>query len=358
MATLPNTASKWMIYGVNGYTGCLCAEEAVRRGLVPTVAGRNAERVEAAARELGLPCAIFDLGGHTAITNALQGVDAVLNCAGPFSATAQPLLEACEAAGCHYLDVTGEIAVFEYVHQNSERWERADIAAIPGVGFDVVPTDCMAAMLHEALPGATRLRLAFKSRHGKMSPGTTKTIIESLPAGCVIRENGILARLPLGALSATIPFSDGPSFSVAISWGDVSTAYYSTGIPNIEVYTAVPEAQIGALQGLNRFLWLLRRGWVQRFVKRLVERRISGPGKAERDADRCELYGEVHDDAGNSASMTMTTPNGYSLTFDAAVTAVEKVLNGDIPPGALTPSSAFGSSFVLELDGVTCTGPE
>ena len=224
-----------MIYGVTGYTGRHCALEATRRGLHPIIAGRDHERVAKVASELDLPYRVFNLASSEQCVRELREVQLVLNCAGPFSATARPFLEACRASRTHYLDVTGEIAVFEYVHQLADIWKQAGIVALPGVGFDVVPTDCMAAMLKEALPSAHFLRLAFKSRKGKLSPGTAKTMIEGFGQGCTVRRAGLLEQKAFGSISEVLPYPGGPSLSVVIPWGDVSTAYYSTGIPNIEV---------------------------------------------------------------------------------------------------------------------------
>ncbi len=350
-ATMTNSLN-FMIYGVNGYTGRHCAEEALKRGLQPVVAGRNQARVSRAASDMNLSFRVFDLTDTRAAIEGLQGTTAVLNCAGPFSATARPLLEACTAAGVHYLDVTGEIGVFEYVHQRDDHWRQAGIVALPGVGFDVVPTDCMAAMLKEALPEATRLRLAFKSKHGKLSPGTAKTMLEGFAKGCTIRRNGRLEQTLAGSITDTIPYPGGPSLSVVIPWGDVSTAFYSTGIPNIEVYTSAPEAQLKQMRSMRRFTPLLRWTWVQNFMKRRIERHVTGPDESERNRDTSELFGEVTNDAGDCLSMTMTSPNGYSLTFDSAITAMQQVLAGTVKPGAKTPSMAFGSSFVLGLEGV------
>lgn len=349
----------FMIYGVNGYTGRHCAEEALKRGLQPIVAGRGQDRVSRVASELNVSFRVFDLTDTNASIEGLQGIGAVLNCAGPFSATARPLLDACTATGVHYLDVTGEIGVFEYVHQRDNHWKQAGIVALPGVGFDVVPTDCMAAMLKEALPDATRLRLAFKSKRGKLSPGTAKTMLEGFAKGCTIRRDGRLEQTHAGSITDMIPYPGGPSLSVVIPWGDVSTAFYSTGIPNIEVYTSVPEAQLKKMRSMRRFTPLLHWTWVQNFMKRRIERHVTGPDEAERNRDTSELFGEVTNDAGDCLSMTMVTPNGYSLTFDSAITAAQQVLAGAVEPGAKTPSLAFGNSFVLGLKGVRIIdGPE
>ena len=175
-AIAPKAQPNWMIYGANGYTGRLCAIEAVRRGLRPVLGGRNADALAMLGKQLRLETRVFSLDDPRVVADNLGGIAVMLHCAGPFSATSVPMLSACEHAHCHYLDITGEIDVFEYVHHRDAHWKRANIAAIPGVGFDVVPSDCLAAMLKRELPDATHLRLAFRSK-GKMSPGTAKTVV-------------------------------------------------------------------------------------------------------------------------------------------------------------------------------------
>jgi short subunit dehydrogenase-like uncharacterized protein len=347
-------SGQWMIYGANGYTGRLCAREAVRRGQKPVLAGRNADALRALAGEFGLDHRVFPLDNPEAIAAQLVDVDAVLHCAGPFSATARPMLDACRLSKTHYLDITGEIEVFEYVHGHAELWRDAGIVALPGVGFDVVPTDCLAAMLKEALPTATHLRLAFKSRRGKMSPGTSKTVLEGLSEGCCIRQDGELVRIPLASKTETFPFRDGPAKTAAIPWGDVSTAFHSTGIPNIEVYTGASEKDIKQFRRVAKMSGVLGWGPVQKALKGLIGHTIHGPTDTERERDEVQLYGEATDAAGNTAAFTMRTPEAYSLTADAALKAVDGILSGTVPPGPATPSSAFGSGFVLELEGVDC----
>ena len=150
-----------MIYGANGYTGGLAARVATDRRLSPILAGRHAGPVRSLADDLGCESRVFDLRDPAVVATNLQGVAAVLHCAGPFSATSRPMLDACLRAGTHYLDITGEIAVFEDIHSRGREIIEAGIIAIPGVGFDVVPTDCLAAMLKRELPSATHLKLAF-----------------------------------------------------------------------------------------------------------------------------------------------------------------------------------------------------
>src|SRR6516164_10180234 len=154
--------SSLLLYGANGYTGRLIAREAVVRGLHPVLAGRNAAAVSELARQLGLEHRVFALDDAAATRAGLAGMTAVLHCAGPFARTAGPMADACLEAGVHYLDITGEISVFEMLAARDTEAMAAGIMLLPGAGFDVVPSDCLAAHLHRRLPTAKRLTLAFQ----------------------------------------------------------------------------------------------------------------------------------------------------------------------------------------------------
>src|SRR4051795_5180707 len=171
----------FLVYGANGYTGQLIAELARERGERPILAGRSEDKVRPLAERLGLPWRAFDLGHPD-----LHDVQLVLHCAGPFSATSRPMVDACLTARAHYLDITGEVEVFEAVLARDAEARERGVVLLPGVGFDVVPSDCLAALLHRKLPSATRLELAFATQ-GRASPGTLKTTVESLPRGGVVR---------------------------------------------------------------------------------------------------------------------------------------------------------------------------
>ena len=196
---------RWLLYGANGYTGELIAREAVARGMRPVLAGRSRAKVEQLAAELGCPSAVFELDDHTALVRALDGMTAVLHCAGPFSATARPMMQGCLATHVHYLDITGEIDVFELAHSVDEKAHRAKVVLCPGVGFDVVPTDSVAAKLKQALPDATHLTLGFEGNSG-MSKGTAKTSIESVGGGSRVRRDGQIVAVELGSQTRRIDF--------------------------------------------------------------------------------------------------------------------------------------------------------
>jgi short subunit dehydrogenase-like uncharacterized protein len=340
-----------MIYGANGYTGRLAAEEAVRRGMRPVLAGRNAEAVKQLAAELGLDCRIFGLDDASALAAAIEGLRLVLHCAGPFSVTSKPMIKACLDKGVHYLDITGEISVFEYAHSQHEAARHADIVLIPGTGFDVVPSDCLAASLVEALPAATRLKLAFEASGGP-SPGTAKTSVEGLAKGGRVRRDGKLTQVPLGWKSRKVPFAHGERTAVTIPWGDVFTAYISTGVPDIEVYMSVPPASIARLKRLRWLQPLLGLGPVQSFLKGRIEGKVRGPSDSARDSSYSQLWGEASSSDGRKVTATMTTPNGYDLTVTGSLGIVTFLMENDVEGGYYTPSLLMGSGYAASLPGV------
>lgn len=342
----------WMIYGANGYTGKLIAREAVRRGMRPILAGRNEAEIQGLAKDLGLEYRVFGLDEASAALESIDGLKLVLHCAGPFSMTSEPMIEACLRAGAHYLDITGEISVFSRAHSFDDRARKADTVLLPGAGFDVVPSDCLAASLVQRLPAATRLQLAFEAGGGP-SPGTAKTSVEGLSAGGCIREDGKLKKVPLAWKTRTVPFAHADRKAVTIPWGDVYTAYVSTGVPDIEVYMAIPPSTISGLKRLRWVQPLLGLGFVQSFLKKRVDKKVRGPSRETRQSSDAQLWGEVVSSDGRSVQATMTTPNGYDLTVSASLAITAFLLENDVEGGYYTPSLLMGADFASSLPGVT-----
>ena len=352
----PNDHDGWMLYGAYGYTARLIVADAARRGLKPVLAGRRGDQLQPLAEEYSLPFRAFDLSDRDSIVEQLADCRAVLNCAGPFSATAGPMIDACIAAGAHYLDITGEIDCIEAAAALDADARQRGVAIIPAVGFDVVPSDCLAAMLHQRLPAATRLTLAF-SVPLNPSPGTAKTIAQTGPRGGRVRRDGKIEQVPVAWKSTRIPFREGRRWAMTIPWGDVASAYHSTGIANIEVYTAMPRRQIDRLRWARWLNPLARLGMAQQIARRHIEKNVHGPTATERQIERASLWGRVEDDSGNRVEGTLTTPEAYAITALTALESTCRVLEqaaSDRPSecGFRTPSQAFGPEYILKFDNV------
>ncbi len=342
---------QWLLYGAYGYTGELIARQAVKAGLHPVLAGRDKTKTAELAAELGLTHVVFSLSDLAENNGLLNPYNLVLNCAGPFSQTAEVFLDACMRIQCHYFDITGEIAVFEAAAERHQQAVLADVILCPGIGFDVIPTDCMAALLKRAMPDATHLSLGFDSRSG-FSPGTAKTSVEALPEGGRIREDGLVKQVPLAYKTRRIDFGGGQKLAMTIPWGDVATAYYSTEIPNIEVYIPGSPKLIKRLKRMNWIRPILAWSWVQNILKKRIEKTVRGPDKETREKLTTFVWGEVTNAAGERMQKRLQVSNGYQLTADGALYVIKTVLKqADVSPGYHTPSTLLGCDLIYQLPG-------
>jgi short subunit dehydrogenase-like uncharacterized protein len=339
-----------MIYGAYGYSAQLIAELAREKGLTPILAGRDSDKTRGVAERLGFDWRVFSLDDPQVIADNLGDIDAVIHCAGPFSATSAPMVDACLKAGTHYFDITGEISVFEHAHsqQINAAAKEAGIVICPGIGFDVVPTDCLAKALVEALPDATHLDLGF---HGSMSvsPGTAKTIVETLGYGTFARRNGELVNIPLDVRD--IDYGKGPRQSLSVSWGDVSTAFYTTGIENITVYWPANDAMIRQFKYSRLLQPFLRSRFLQNYIKGQIEKKVEGPSQEIRDQQQVHVWGEVRNAHGQAISARITTANGYTVTQLAPVAIIEHLLQHQVTAGSTTPAVLMGKDFASQLAG-------
>ncbi len=345
-------SENFLIYGANGYTGELITRFAAEKGLKPILAGRNAENIEALANKYGFDFRVFDLNDTAGLYAALQEVEFVLHCAGPFSLTSELMVEACIRSKRHYTDITGEIAVFEALAARDKQAQEAGVMIMPGVGFDVVPSDCLARHLKDRLPSATNLTLAFYGL-GRISHGTQATMTMNVGRGGAVRRGGEITSVPAAWKTREIDFGDVQKKGVTIPWGDVATAFYSTGIPNIEVYTIVPEQQLKLLK-LSRYLgWLLATAPVQSILQKQIP--AGGPSDEERANGKTYLWGEATDAAGNKVEARQFGMEGYTMTALTALKIAEKILAGNFCAGFQTPAKCYGADLILEIEGVERT---
>lgn len=340
----------FLLYGATGYTGRLLAHAAKERGLRPILGGRNASLLGGLAMDLGLEHRVASLG--TGLEEALHGVGAVLHAAGPFSSTYRPMVEACLRAGVHYLDISGEASTFEGILPYDVEARRRGVMLMPGVGFDVVASDSLAVHVARRLPGARRLRLGISGLE-LVSRGSFRTVAEGAGRSVLIRRGGVLTGIPPGSRVRDFDYGQGPSPSVAVGWGDVCSAYYSTGIPDIEAYLELTPA-VQAMLMAGRWLG----GWFQtpegRALLEFQSRALpAGPAEAQRARRQAILVAEVEDGAGRRAHGRLRTPEAYTFTCAAALSIVERVLARDVEPGFQTPARVYGPDFVLLLPEVS-----
>ncbi|MFT3924921.1 MAG: saccharopine dehydrogenase NADP-binding domain-containing protein [Myxococcales bacterium] len=344
-----------MIYGANGYTGELLAEEAIKRGHRPVLAGRSEHKLKPLAQRLGLPWAAFDLNDAAAVRRGLEGMRLVLHAAGPFVDTSAAMIRGCLGVGAHYLDITGEIPVFEHTLAQDAEAKARGVLLMSGVGFDVVPTDCLAAHVVGRVEGASKLEIAIAAI-GRPSPGTTKSSFEGMLRGGLLRRNGALVAHPMGKGVRKVRFSDRERSVMPIPWGDLVTAYRTTGVPDITTYMAFP-ANMAKLMSSTWWLQdlaspltrsVLGAEPVKQRVMQAIEQKVQGPNQQARERGRSYVWARAENPRGQVAEAWLETLEGYDFTAVAGVRIAEKVLDLKLS-GAFTPALAFGADFVLEI---------
>ena len=342
----------FLLYGSYGYTGQLILDHAVKEGLNPILAGRDKKKLHAQAEKYNLEYQAFSLDETAKLDSVLQQVDAVLHCAGPFVYTFQQMAEACLRTKRHYVDISGEIPGFEALATLDNEAKQAGIILLPGGGFDVVPSDCLVAHLKHRLPSATQFRLFLRGVGAGVSRGTAKSAIENMNRQGRIRRDGKLIQVPPAWQILEQDFGCGPVKVVSVGWGDVSTAYYSTGIPNIETYFAFSNMVIGLMRSMRVIGPLIYNRLAKSILKAIIDLFPAGPNEDKRKNSSVTLIGEVSDQDNRRAISKLITPEGYTCTVLTAVEIMKRILNQDPKPGFQTPSLAYGKDFIMQFEGV------
>lgn len=343
----------WMIYGAYGYTAQKIVAHAVATGHRPLLAGRNSTPLKAMAAQYDLDYIVLSIEDSLAIAQAVAGVKVLLNAAGSFNQTALPLLEACISGKTHYVDITGDMPVMESLLAEHNRASAAGITVCPACGFDVIPTDCLAASLKNAMPDATHFTLSMDSNMA-ISPGSAKSALELLALGCVVRRNGVLTQVSRSQTLRHITFPNHPAPIpvAAVPWGDLVSAWASTGIPNIEVLLPLRAGRLEFwLEPLIRLA--SKSNLIRRWLTNYIDKKMPLPSDDELDNTSIQVWGEVRNQAGKTIRGTMTGPNGYKLTIAGALFFVEALLddNAKHPAGYLTPSGLLGENVATEKLG-------
>lgn len=337
----------WMLYGAYGYTGSLIAQEAKNRGHSPVLAGRSAEKLIPFAKKLDLNYIVLDLNDDNILTKTVNEFDLVFHSAGPYKFTSAPMVRACLKTSTNYVDITGEIPVFEQNFEHDAQAKDNGMAIISGVGFDVVPTDCLAKYVSEKITKPTSLDLGIVAMSNP-SPGTLKTMLEHYNIGQLIRRNGILKPIENEEIRK-IRFSDKERTVRPVTWGDLSTAYRTTGIPNITTYFPLPKKFPNLLGSIGVSpKELLENKESKKNVDRWIEENVHGPDDFKRKTYRCYISASVYNDQGKEAHAWLETMESYRFTAVAGVRSVEKLFDVE-PTGVLTPALAFGKDFILEI---------
>lgn len=344
-----------ILYGSYGYTGSLIVQECKRNGLNILLSGRNAEKLRTQSQQYGYSHLTVSIDDHQGLLDLLTKSSIVLHCAGPFSKTARPMALACIESGTHYLDITGEYGVFEMLKGLHEQALAKGVVLMPGTGFDVVPTDCLALHLKKRLPDASELVMAFASVPSGLSRGTAKTALQNFGDPSLMRSKGALVTVPSMLRQRSINFGSSTMESWCISWGDISTAYHTTGIPNIRIYLGASSAQIRMFRILPFFGWLFKNKWIRKFISKRIDSGPAGPSEQTLQKGRTFVWGQVTNDDGERVQSLMETPNGYTVTYIMSVKIALKIKRHAAEGGYRTPAELFGADLILDCPGVART---
>jgi short subunit dehydrogenase-like uncharacterized protein len=341
-----------MVYGATGFTGRLITLGLRAQGVSPVLGGRNRSKLRELGRRLDLDWRAAPLDDPGQLDAALADVDVVLHTAGPFSHTARPMVEACLRTGTHYLDVAGEAPPIESLAKHDAEARRCGIMIMPAVGFDVVPSDCLAAHVARRLPGARHLAIGIAAM-GFLTPGSAKAFLAYAGEPVRVRRGGKLTGVPPGAVERSFDFGQGSRRSSAMSWGDTATAFYTTGIPNITTYFELTPRLRAALSACLTWGRMLGSGPAQAVMQAFTDMLPDGPTEEQRRSRRMAIVAEAEDAAGRRVASRLHTPESYTFTSMTAPRIARRVAEGDLEVGFQTPGRVYGPDFVLDFDEVS-----
>lgn len=340
--------SSILIYGATGRAGTRIAQQAIKQNIRPILAGRDKAKLALLGHELGLEYRVASLDDFPALDRMVRDVDVVLNCAGPFVHTAIPLLDCCLRARAHYLDITGEITVFEALAQRNKEAQDAGIMILPGIGFSITPSDSLAVLLKKQLPDARKLTLVI-GKTGSFTRGAALTVIEHWPQGGMVRQSGQLVRVPHFWKTRSITHNGAVVQAATMPWGDVSTAFYSTNIPNIEVFVTLTPQIIRLLPVLRIAALLPKVGFIRHIITAYIQRQK--PTAAPDDARQSWIWGEVESESARCRAR-LYGPSSATFAVYTAVAALERMSCGDCRIGFQTPGHLW-PDMVFQLPGVS-----
>lgn len=323
------TAGSILIYGATGYTGTLIAEQAARAGLNITIGGRDSGRVVALAKRLGVPSAVFDTTDQAMAADFLKPFNVLLNVAGPFRHTAEPLMRASLDAGTHYLDTTAEFATYELASSFDAAARQAGVMIMSGVGWDVVPTDSLAVYVAQRAVDPVSLTIAIRIAGG-FSRGSLASAAGIEDTHPMVRRAGLLVSAPPQA-SRAFDMGHGTEEYALASMGDLITGHHSTGLSNIEVFLRTDS-------GFHDH-----------------DKSDSGPTARERSVGRYHALAVVTERSGQSIQARIDTPNGYTFTQLSSVEVARRAAAGTVRPGFQSPAAVYGHDLATSIATTTIT---
>ncbi|KAL3467107.1 hypothetical protein BJX64DRAFT_283833 [Aspergillus heterothallicus] len=318
-----------LIYGATGYTGRLATQHAKELGINMVVGGRS-EATKTFASELGLPSRLFDLADPERIDAALDGISVLLNCAGPFYRTAEPLINACIRNKVHYLDVAAELDSYKLAEKHDTAAKAATVMLLPGCGGSVAMLGCLAGHAISRVENPSRIDISLYVA-GSMSRGSAISASENLTAECLqVADGELVPQEATKMVQLDFDNGAGPVMNYPVTLPDLITLRRSTQVASMRTFVhaagdAFPTGDLAALP--------------------------DGPTAEQRDAASYHAVIVVETVDGAAKRSVLHTVNGYTFTGKASVEGAKRVLAGAVKAGFQTPAEVFGSRFVEVVKG-------
>jgi short subunit dehydrogenase-like uncharacterized protein len=326
--------------------------ELARRGLDAVLCGRDAGRLHQAAEaaELDAPIRPAALDDRGALRRVLGDCAAVIHCAGPFTRYGEPVVRAAVETGTHYLDITGEQRYMQRIFERYDGAARAaEVAVMPGVGFDYVPGDLACRLAARDLEPAREVVVGYWIEGFGASRGSLHTTLEILRARPVEYRAGQWeegGRTPARA-RFRFPPPIGEQRVVPFPSGEVLTVPRHTEVRAVRSVVALgPIAPIGLVADLAPLalpaLSLALHTPLRPLLELAVDRLPAGPAEEVRRRARFAVVALARGENGGEGRAVLQGADVYGLTAVIAVHAAALVCDpGFEPAGAVAPAAAF-----------------
>lgn len=340
------SAKTVMIYGASGFTAHLILERIKDVDLNVVLGGRSQEKMMQLSRKHEYPTRIFSLEDENEVAKNLDGIDLVVNCAGPFIFTAEPLAIGALRCGCDYFDINGEVDVFYKLFKFRHVAEARQVSLLPGLGFDIAPSDCLAARLAKDINHPASLLLVIWPKGTRPTHGTLKSAFFRSQRKFNLKgqESG-LEGVPKISKFIDLEIKGEIVKCIRAPLADLLTSRVSTGIKDIRTYLVLSQELGSAARIAHYFTPLGKIGFIKNRILRAIESRPSGPSKKQQQSGSALIYAEVKDEDDQSLRAIMHTPEPYVYTSQLIINGIREWQRNGLKGGFLTPSQAFGAGF-------------
>jgi short subunit dehydrogenase-like uncharacterized protein len=373
-----------LLYGATGYSGRLIVEEARRRfrgqGMAArlVLAGRDADAVNALARQKGLESRVFALDDRDGMALGVQGVDVILNAAGPFALTAERLARAALGQRCHYVDLSAEFDVYKRLDDLGRIAAQRGVVLVCGAGYTAAASDLLFDEWLDDHPDAPldSVRIVV-SRPAHFSRGSAQSALRLAREQVMMMRDSSAGPIPhpalvhvaAGRFERSVPLrapsnetkDSGARIATAVNLIDTLVASRTAGrrrrkLRNIASFLEVnPPGRFGIAGAALAAPWVVLPG-VRGLLRTTIEALPDGPAEDERRDDPAWLLLEFEAAGGAPLSrLRLRTPNAYDFSARIAWEIANRLAGeaaAGLQPGCRTPSEVTAGTLRYSRPGV------